>query len=104
MKHPFVGLLTAVKNTAIAMTVSDAFETEVPEGSGEESVTVVTAFYFANGVMQTLQLDEEHFIGFGDYLIYEDGAFTEVGFHEEEEDGDDEEEEEEEESDAAPTV
>lgn len=95
MSHYLIGLVTALKNTAIAMTVTDAYDHVPAKDSDELETTTVTAIYVANGVVQTVQLDADHFVGFGDYLIFEDGVFTEAGVHptddEEEEEDEDEE-------------
>ena len=89
MSHFLIGKLTAVENTAIAMTVTDAFDYTPKDGSDEEETTTVTAIYIANGAVQSVQLDSNHFVGFGDYLIYENGVFTAAGSHEDELDDDD---------------
>jgi hypothetical protein len=94
MSHYLVGLTTALRNSAIAMTVIDAYDYTPPEGSDDEETTTVTAIYFANGVLQTVQLDSEQFIGFGDFLIYEDGQFTEAGSHDDETGDDDDDDSE----------
>lgn len=104
MSHYLNGLLTALKNTAIAMTVTDAYDSKPEEGSDELETTTVTAIYVANGVVQTVQLDADHFVGFGDYLIFEDGVFTEAGVHPTDDEDDEEEEEEDEDEPDAPTV
>jgi hypothetical protein len=89
MKHYLIGSLTALKNTAIAMTVTDVYEYTPAEGSDDEETTTITAMYFAGDILQTVQLDADQFIGFGDYLIFENGHFTDAAFHETDDDDDD---------------
>lgn len=90
MSHYLIGKLTAVENTAIAMTVHNVDESQRPDGDGEtEDYTLITAIYFANGVLHTVQLPEESFVGFGDYLIFEGGSFTAAGDHDEDDNSDD---------------
>lgn len=92
MSHYLIGSLTAVENTAIAMTVHNVEESQRPDGvGGTEEYNLITAIYFANGVLHTVQLPEESFVGFGDYLIFEGGSFTAAGSHDEEDDSDDDE-------------
>lgn len=87
MSHYLIGKLTAVENTAIAMTVHNVTESQRPDGDGDmEDYILVTALYFANGVLHTVQLPEDSFVGFGDYLIFEGGSFTAAGDHDEDDD------------------
>lgn len=92
-----IGLTTAVKNTSIAMTVSNVF------AEGED--TVIECVYTVNGELRKFSANEETFIGFGDELLYRDGAFVEAyNTLSESDDEDDEEEEEEEDGPKGPTL
>lgn len=91
-----IGLFTAIKGTSIAMTVSRVFT------EGDEDL--IECVYSVNGELRHFSASESSFIGFGDELLFRDGAFVDaysstlIG----EEEDDDEEEEEEEDEDAAP--
>lgn len=79
----FVGLLTAVKNTAIPMTVIAVYE----DG------TQIETSYIVNGELKRFTADADSFIGFGDTLVYSDGAFVDAYFANVSDDDDDEDDE-----------
>jgi len=84
-----IGLLTAVRGTAVPMTVTGVFS----EGEG----TRVECVYNAKGELKHFSALEEAFIGFGDTLTFMDGSFIEAYFTAVTDDDDDEDEEEEDE-------
>lgn len=92
------GLFTAVRGTNIAMTVSRVITHSVDED-------VIECIYSVNGELRHFSASVSSFIGFGDELLFRDGAFVEayntttIG---EEEDDDEEEEEEDEDDDNTP--
>ena len=66
-----IGFLTAVRNTAVALTVTRVYE----ETDGE---TLVECSYMLNGELKHFSGPEDVFVGFGDELIYRDGAFVDA--------------------------
>lgn len=98
-----IGMFTAVKGTAIAMTVSRVFT------EGDEDL--IECAYAVNGEMRHFSASESSFIGFGDELLFRDGAFVEaystalIGDDDEEdedEEDEDEDDEDDEENDTKP--
>lgn len=87
---PYVGALTAYNNSPVAMTVSDVIRNEE---TGE--ITSVACQYFVGSILQHAYGSLDAFIGFGDSLIFEGGAFHEA-FNNRIDDAEEEEEEEEE--------
>nr|DAF93654.1 MAG TPA: hypothetical protein [Myoviridae sp. ctshb19] len=87
---PYVGALTAYNNSPVAMTVSDVIRSEE---TGE--ITSVACQYFVGAILQHAYGSLDAFIGFGDSLIFEGGAFHEA-FNNRIDDAEEEEEEEEE--------
>lgn len=91
MEH-LIGLLTAVKNTAIPMTVVSAYD--------DVGNTHVECTYVVNGKLEHFGAHENAFIGFGDTLTFTDGSFVEAyfaagGVDVEDDDEDDEDDEDE---------
>lgn len=86
-----IGLLTAVRGTAVPMTVTGVFS----EGEG----TRVECVYNAKGELKHFSALEEAFIGFGDTLTFMDGSFIEAYFTAVTDDDEDEDEEEDEDED-----
>ena len=77
------GLLTALKNTAIPMTVIGEYE--------EDQIEVV---YTENGKVQRLVAPSDAFVGFGDSLIFTNGAFVDAYISDESDDDEDDDEDE----------
>lgn len=81
-----IGLLTAVRGTAVPMTVTGVFS----EGEG----TRVECVYTAKGELKHFSALEEAFIGFGDTLTFMDGSFIEAYFTAVTDDDDDDDDDE----------
>lgn len=67
-----IGLLTAVKGTAIAMTVTGVLT--------DSETTQIECAYTVNGELKRFIANEDAFIGFGDTLAYNSGAFVDAYF------------------------
>lgn len=87
-----LGKLTALRNTAIALTVTNVFYGEDENGeTSQEIVHSIEASYVVNGEIKFVVAKLDSLIGFGDYLTYADGAFFEA--YDVEEDGEEGEDE-----------
>lgn len=89
---PYVGALTAFCNTPVAMTVHHV---AYAEDGTIENVTCV--FFTKNGKLDYASGKPEFYVGFGESLIFEGGAFVGAFNNIEDEEELEEEEEEEEE-------
>lgn len=96
---PYVGALTALINSPVAMTVNELHYIDV---EGEQVLDYVQCVYFTGNKLNHHTGKPDSFIGFGEELAFSSGAFQYAfglpeGEEEEEEEELEEEEEEEEE-------
>lgn len=87
---PYVGALTAIHNSPVAMTVNEVITNEI---SGD--IEYVQCVYFSGNKLNHHTGKPDSFIGFGEELAFSSGAFQYAfGAPDSEDDGPDDEEEE----------
>ncbi len=65
---PYVGALTAVKNSNVPMTVSKLIDNDFDPMQ-------IECMYFVGSTLKTMYADPDAFIGFGENLVFSSGAF-----------------------------
>lgn len=71
--QPYIGALTALINGNIAMTVTSVNESDSEDG---KTGTIVECVYYTGSTLKNFYADVSAFVGFGDALCFECGAFT----------------------------
>lgn len=89
---PYVGALTALHNSAVALTVH-SIQYATDEKTNEVSIEHIEAVHFVGAELHHVHGQVENFIGFGESLIFEGGVFVDAYTSEEEPEPEPEEEE-----------